>query len=331
MGFFRFDTEKDSVLNVEKVVRPAWSGDVKKLTTFYLPSYIDSNDYVNIYKESDSNTLATPQFSIAYGHVTGAGSVSATGDGTPSNKLIYGQIRSLLLQTESGSFSFDGSPNSSPDVIVISLARSRFREKIREGSIELQLKNGGSTLTLTDYPTGGSYYAGTNRYYNLVSGSNGVLANGATINNTSAGSYGWVFPQRGIIVLNPSALAQSTGNKGIGLSIVSSGASRSNNTCLRLFDLMKTGYFSAMGEEKVTSRIFQATVNMDECNYTTNPTIINDKGELIYQSFVDNPETFITTIGIYDDLGDLLAVAKLSKPVRKNSVTKPTFQIKMSW
>ena len=99
MSFFRFSDE-DSIINSEKVVTPTWSGNVTKLSTFFLPSYIDTNDYVNVYKESDTNPSATPQFSIAYAHIGGSGSITSTGDGTASNKLIYGQLRSLLLQTE---------------------------------------------------------------------------------------------------------------------------------------------------------------------------------------------------------------------------------------
>ena len=66
----------------------------------------------------------------------------------------------------------------------------------------------------------------------------------------------------------------------------------------------------------------------DEFNYTDNVTGINpETGENIF----DTPTSFITTIGLYNNEGDLLAISKLSKPVKKNNNIQLGTQIKLDF
>jgi hypothetical protein len=56
-----------------------------------------------------------------------------------------------------------------------------------------------------------------------------------------------------------------------------------------------------------------------EYNYSNNPTFSNaSTGVLVQSEFKNDPKVYITTIGLYNDSNELLAVAKLSKPVRKS-------------
>jgi hypothetical protein len=56
-----------------------------------------------------------------------------------------------------------------------------------------------------------------------------------------------------------------------------------------------------------------------EYNYSNNPTFSNTStGVLVQSEFKNDPKVYITTIGLYNDSNELLAVAKLSKPVRKS-------------
>jgi hypothetical protein len=55
-----------------------------------------------------------------------------------------------------------------------------------------------------------------------------------------------------------------------------------------------------------------------EANYTNNPTFTVTDGKLKNPCFIDDPVTYITTIGLYNDQQELLAVAKLSKPIKKS-------------
>ena len=46
---------------------------------------------------------------------------------------------------------------------------------------------------------------------------------------------------------------------------------------------------------------------------------------------VDNPKTFITTVGLYNDLGELVAVAKLSQPVTKDFTKEALIRVKLDY
>ena len=65
-----------------------------------------------------------------------------------------------------------------------------------------------------------------------------------------------------------------------------------------------------------TSQVF-VMVKANEFNYTTNPSFLDQFGNVRFIDFISNPRTYITTIGLYNDEGDLLAVAKAPKPIEK--------------
>jgi len=64
-------------------------------------------------------------------------------------------------------------------------------------------------------------------------------------------------------------------------------------------------------------------------NYSNNPTYVYDgktassngivysAGTIYNQDFISNPTTYITTVGLYNDSNELVAVAKLSRPAMK--------------
>jgi hypothetical protein len=56
-------------------------------------------------------------------------------------------------------------------------------------------------------------------------------------------------------------------------------------------------------------------------------TIYSSSNASTYQ----NPEAFITTIGLYSDTYDLIAVAKLSKPIRKNYDKKIIINVRLDF
>jgi hypothetical protein len=63
---------------------------------------------------------------------------------------------------------------------------------------------------------------------------------------------------------------------------------------------------------------------------STNLTLTKDD-DSTYQSFVSGSDfaPYITTIGLYDDFGRLLAIGKLAQPVRKRSDVDMNFLIRI--
>lgn len=72
----------------------------------------------------------------------------------------------------------------------------------------------------------------------------------------------------------------------------------------------------------------------DEFNYSSNPTFTDSDGRIVVidqGSTTQGSFAFITTIGLYDAADNLLAVAKLSRPVEKNDTKKLSFRVRLDY
>jgi hypothetical protein len=330
MSFTRY-SDDDIAHSNQEIVRGLWTGDVAELTSFYstvsIPGYV-----LSVYKENPAtDDLAKTQFDVQYGHAAGSGSVAINAS-VPSNtptRIIYGQYRNLIYGTETTKFKFDNSVFSGnvDDIFVINISRARYKEAIQPGSLKLVLKNGSNVITLTDNSKDvtTTSYIESNKYYTLVSGSAG--SNVSNIINPN-GAYGFVFPDLGIIVINARALASSVPNGGIGFDAANYGSDRH----IQFYNLIVAGAsFSLQSVETLSSIFFFTRVKNKEYNYTSNPSFIDDNGNILFTNMIYNPQTYITTVGLYNDQGDLIAIAKLSKPQAKDFTKELNLRIKLDF
>ena len=144
----------------------------------------------------------------------------------------------------------------------------------------------------------------------------------------TTGSYGLFYPDSGFIILNPQAL---TNTLSVGLtSSVAANTNAKNHVTLK-DHISRSGHFIVDSEERVSSQYYFTRATNSEFNYTTNPSFIDNSGNLNFDSMVDNPTTFITTVGLYNDEGDLVAVAKLSQPVTKDFTKEALIRVKLDY
>lgn len=336
MSFKRFDQE-DITISAESVVAPAWTGQVSTLTTFFTSSQAGStsgNYYYNVYQSDPLTVGSEVQFAVGFGNVNGSGSVPFTA-GIPSktpSSVVYGQYRTLVNGDEDTNFTFgEKTPNS---VYIIAVNRSRYKEKLLPGSFNIKLR-GGRTLELIDNSSTLTTlsYVDSGRIYDIVSGSiiNGV-STPATVSQTftdASGSFGKFLPDVGLIVLNANAIKDATFGAGITLS-ETNGTDGLNNR--KIFDAIDTGAsFTLRSEETVTSNYVFVRVRNSEYNYSTNPSNITGSGELRHTIMVNTPQSYITTVGLYNDNNDLLGVAKLSRPLLKDFTKEALVRIKLDY
>ena len=96
--------------------------------------------------------------------------------------------------------------------------------------------------------------------------------------------------------------------------------------------MIQTGSnFILDSEETVSSRYVYTRLKNSDFNYSSNPSYLDASGSLRYTSFGQNPQTYITTIGMYNDNNDLLAVAKLSTPLKKNFTKEYLLTVKLDF
>lgn len=100
----------------------------------------------------------------------------------------------------------------------------------------------------------------------------------------------------------------------------------------------QSGTLSAMVFQNVTninSTLIFCRASADEFNYSSNPTYVDSSSRLIVidegQESTQKSFTFVTSIGLYDANDNMLAVAKLSRPVEKNDEKDVTFRVRLDY
>jgi len=333
MSFKRFDPE-DITISAESVVAPAWTNQQSTLTSFYTGSQVNLTSgqyYYNIYQTASNATGAEVQFSIAYGNINGSGSAFITQGviGKSPSAITYGQYRTLVNGDENTDFVFG---NITPDSIyIIAVDRARFKEKLLPGSFNITLTSGSNTLKLTDNSATSATvsYTDAGRVYDIVSGSNGVTYSGTGFHPTS-GSYGKFLPDVGLLIFNAAALKDNS-VYGVNLKVSESYNAEGNNLTSFYNAINTGGNFTLRSEETVTSNYVFVRVRNGELNYSTNPSNITGSGDLLWNIMVNSPQAYMTTVGLYNDNNDLLAVAKLSKPLLKDFTKEALLRIKLDY
>lgn len=323
MSFARYNPE-DSVVSSETVVRGLWSGDSNALSTFITGNGY-TEYYLDVYQSATTISGSAVQFSIQYGHIYGSGSapINSNIPGYSPSRIVYGQYRNLVYGTETTNFSFDGT-NTAEQIYVINVSRDRYKQSLYPGSFNLSLKNGSNTIKLTDdsKTTSLTRFLGENRIFWIISGSNGS----PYTSSASTTYYGMVLPDIGVVILNASGSLSSY------IAAANLTSSVANNH-VNLYNAISSSgtAFNLQSAEVVSSRYFFTRVKNSEFNYTTNPSIIDTQGNLLYSSLINNPQTFITTVGMYNDNNELLGVAKLSKPLVKDFTKELLIRIKLDY
>jgi hypothetical protein len=327
MSFTRYNTE-DSVISSETVVRGLWSGDNYTLSSFFIPTTY-TEYYLDVYDSSPSlSPSASVQFSIQYGHVSGSGSapINAAVPGYSPSRIVYGQYRNLVYGTETQNFTFDGTTTSNA-IWVINVSRARYKESLLPGSLNLTLRGSGSissSLTLIDdsNTTSLTRFIGENKYYNIISSS-----------VTNSPVYGFFLPDLNTIILNANQLTGSgVAAGGTSYYVSQSRGTTVVNNPLFLYNALVSGSnFKLNSSETISARYFFTRIKNSEYNYTTNPSIIDANGNLLYTTLINNPQTYITSVGMYNDNNELLAVAKLSKPLVKDFTKEALIRVKLDY
>ena len=340
---FKNFTGEDVSLDTGIVTSGVWQDGASSITTFYTSStqYTNTGDYnVDIYRYNPaSNASASVQFGVVYGHREGSGSlgtVGATGDRTTA--AVYGQINNLINPPNTTRFKFGG--NSDIDqVYAIVFNRARIREKLEPGGWELHLhSHGGAGSTKVKLIDDSSVGQNTNQRnfapeYNVVSGS---LSGGTTIKtqasaeSSTTGTYGTFYPSIGVILLNPKRLQAAPL-----LMPTVSASNTDNRNDLTIFKAIKSGsYFQAKRSEQITSRHYFIRANASQFNATTNETYFTQSAagtRLIIPGLRTDPKVYITTVGLYNNNNELLAVAKLSKPILKSKSREALIKVKLDF
>ena len=345
--------ENDVVNDTQKVAVSAWTGNTNNLTAHHTSSNLTNLGaatssgafFIQVFNEPTSSSTSEVQYAIGYGHKDGSGSLNFTNDlgakGKSPSAVTYAQYRNLVFGDELTNFTFND--HTPKDFYVLNISRARYRHNLKPGTLNLFLTSGSNgsplkTLHLTDdavSATGSSVITNIGRQFNIVSGSNGIRLSGTTTTQVAdSGSYGLFYPDAGIILLNPSAISHSLHVDATQTdNVIPDGPQKLYNSIAEGNGAGNpgTGHFIIDAEEKISSQFYFVRARNNEFNYTTNPSFTDTQGNLNIDTFIDNPTTFITSVGLFNDDNDLVAVAKLSQPITKDFTKEALIRVKLDY
>jgi|10_taG_2_1085330.scaffolds.fasta_scaffold01470_5 hypothetical protein len=82
---------------------------------------------------------------------------------------------------------------------------------------------------------------------------------------------------------------------------------------------------------ELNSAVYFCRVNNTDFNYSANPTYLKDSKLVVKTNAQDLPVTYVTTVGLYSADNELLAIAKLSEPLKKDPTTEFTLRVRLDY
>jgi len=233
----------------------------------------------------------------------------------------------LLLGSEDSLFTFNSTV--AHEVLFMACKRRIFKDEIKKGntSINIQISGTGAgsttnTLSLVDTNAASVFTVG-------AAGDEAKLYSGST-------AVGSVHYNAGIIVFTTGAFTD-------GLKFYWSGSTANQ---MNMFQSAITGNMDNfiygfrqrinqvqfLNQTNLHSTIYFCRALNSDFNYSTNPSFVDADGRIIPTSGSDNQtRTYITTLGLYDVNENLLAVAKLSEPVKKDPSSEIVVRARLSY
>ena len=351
--YTKFDTINDIIANqTETVTAGLWSDNLASLTTFFTSSTQTTSQrkyYIDVYQSNPAADGSAVQYSLAFGHALGSGSDSQGQLNDSPSKAIYSQYKQLLLSAGDTRFTTAGS-GSTDYVYVVNFKRTRLKERLDPGNWEIPLRpiasratnatgsvvtGSGAVLQLIDDSSIAAASIGqSGKVYNIVSGS----IDRGVFNSSAPVYYGLAYPDYGTLILDGKMLDQR-----LGFATVTGSSVEGNNHFVLHHSISGSAVFTdpftsdrfgflARNSEKVTSTHYFVRIKNAEYNFSNNPSYVTGSvGQLAQSTFVGDPKTYITTVGLYNDRQELLAVAKLSKPLLKSFQREALIRVKLDF
>jgi len=87
-----------------------------------------------------------------------------------------------------------------------------------------------------------------------------------------------------------------------------------------------------INQTSINSSIYFCRVGPNDANFSTNPTYVDVDGNIrCIQERGDDPFAYVTTVGLYNEAGDLVAVAKTSRPIEKNPEVDLSISVRIDY
>ena len=311
-------------------------------------TYADSNiknfshgRFQSVYDYPYLSSSANHIFDITVGY-SARSALSSSNSIENSKKLqIYNQMAQTLVGHDINGnildFDQDGDILAGgakiKEAFFFNFSRLLSKDEIKKGTLSLLVGDSiyaaqqTTSKSLTDYGSSNEYRV------NSPSGEYGLIYT-SSINITNTAPVGIVYYQAGIVVLTASLFAGTAGHfnytNGVLFGVDATlTASTIQSTCDALRRRMCNLSFNNTVE--LNSTIYFCRANHNEFNYSANPTYLSGSKVRVKNTTVDNPVSYITTVGLYSADSELLAVAKVSEPLKKDPTNELILRVRLDY
>lgn len=330
MSFKAFDLASDvasivssvnEVIAISSTLFVTGAGDtnVKKFSNIASSSVALGGYWQTVYDAAFSASTSTPLMDITFGyHSSSAYNVAGSTSASQNEKIkVYREMANSLYGDPDALF--DMGSHDAASCYFVMVKRSLQKDELKKGSVTVRINSGTSYVDLQDTNAATSFQQ-------TIGGDYGFLYSGSS-------KVGQVWYNAGVIVLGTTGTFSSD-------SIIISGtlslsAALSGGTIDQCVDGFRTQMqkVSFHNQTNLYSTIYFCRALNSEFNYSSNPTFVDTTKRIRVTSGSNilQTRTYITTIGLYDANDNLLAVAKVNKPITKSPDTEATFKIRLDY
>jgi len=297
--------------------------------------------FQSVYDYPYLSSSANHIFDLTAGYDETSPLSSSTGATLRSKKInMYNQFSQVLLgytgstnevRKFESDLTLDGT-GAMKEVMFVNLSRLLTKDEVKKGSVSITLGTGSwasgsnSDEALTFNDSAASETQGT---LSTVGGDYGLL-----LSTTTNLTGGIVFYQAGVVVLSGSIWSDTTdfysasaGTSSFDEQLVSGSISGSSDAFRHR---MQNLQFNNTTE--INSTVYFCRMPHNKYNYSTNPTYLSGGQVRVKNGNRQNsPISYVTTIGLYNSQNELLAVAKLSEPLRKDPTNELTLRVRLDY
>jgi hypothetical protein len=296
--------------------------------------------FQSVYDYPYLSSSANHIFDLTVGYSSNSSLSSSTNSQNSKKINIYNQMAQVLVgYDESGNireFDRDGDLSSGDklkECVFVNLARLLTKDEIQKGSFTLTLATGGapSAVDFGSLLTTSDYGAATNYRTNSPAGEYGILYTGSAA--TAGTGVGLLYYQAGVAVLTASVFNGTFGAPTATYDTSSIDAvltgSEISSSCDGFRNRMDNMNFNNTTE--LNSTIYFCRANTSDFNYSANPTYLTGSKVRVKNQATDSPKSYVTTVGLYSADNELLAVAKLSEPLKKDPTNEFTLRVRLDY
>lgn len=288
--------------------------------------------FQSVYDYPVGSSSANHIFDLTVGLAPDSGLSASAAEQVSKKIQSYNQMAQLLVGHDiTGSvLRFDedgnllGGGNKLKEVVFVNFSRLLVKDEIKKGSFELKVGVGASgtpfltTASLADNGAQNDYRV------NSPAGEYGILYKDSNLSSYA----GLIFYQAGIAVITASVFSAATfsGSNNIGPALQTSSIENISDTFRR-----RWVNCSFNNTTELNSTIYFCRINHNEFNYSSNPTYLSASQIRVKDVSVDAPVSYITTVGLYSAADELLAVAKLSEPLKKDPTNEMILRVRLDY